>query len=80
MVIRTIRLPIEGGVDSVIAALNLALAGVYWARIVAVAYFRTPLATPKAQGGTVTMIVAGVCVLVIVLAGLMPEPLLTWLR
>jgi len=46
-------------------------------RIVAVMYFRTPLATPRAQGGAGAWWAAAVCALLVVGIGVYPGPLIS---
>jgi NADH-quinone oxidoreductase subunit N len=61
---------------AVIGVLNAAVSAAYYLRIVAVMYFRTPLATPKARGGLGAWLAAAVCTLLVVALGLYPRPLL----
>ena len=60
---------------AVIGVLNAAVAAAYYLRIVAVMYFRTPLAVPKAQGGAGPWCVVVVCAVLTLGVGLMPRPL-----
>jgi NADH-quinone oxidoreductase subunit N len=61
---------------AVIGVLNAAVSAAYYLRVVAVMYFRTPLATPRAQGGASAWWVAVACALVLVGVGLFPGPLM----
>jgi NADH-quinone oxidoreductase subunit N len=61
---------------AIVAALNAAVAAAYYLRIVAVIYFRTPLATPRAQGGAGAWCAAVACALLLVAAGVYPGPLM----
>jgi NADH-quinone oxidoreductase subunit N len=61
---------------AVIGVLNAAVAAAYYLRIVAVMYFRAPLATPKAQGGAAAWWCALACALLVLAIGLYPKPLL----
>jgi len=60
---------------AVIGVLNAAVAAAYYLRIVAVMYFRTPLATPRAQGGAGAWLAATACAVLVILIGLHPGPL-----
>jgi NADH-quinone oxidoreductase subunit N len=61
---------------AVVGVLNAAVAAAYYLRIVAVMYFRTPLATPRAEGGTGACCAAAVCALVLIAIGVYPGPLM----
>jgi NADH-quinone oxidoreductase subunit N len=61
---------------AVIGVLNAAVSAAYYLRVVAVTYFRTPLATPRAQGGAGAWWVAVACALVLVGVGVFPGPLM----
>lgn len=61
---------------AVIGVLNAAVAAAYYLRIVAVMYFRTPLAAPKAQGGAGKWCAVVACAVLTIALGLMPRPLL----
>jgi NADH-quinone oxidoreductase subunit N len=61
---------------AIVGALNAAVAAAYYLRIVAVMYFRTPLATPQAQGGRGAWWAAIVCALVVVVIGNVVDPAL----
>jgi NADH-quinone oxidoreductase subunit N len=61
---------------AIIGVLNAAVAAAYYLRIVAVMYFRTPLATPRAQGGAGAWWAAVTCALLVVGIGLYPGPLI----
>ena len=56
--------------------LNAAVAAAYYLRIVAVMYFRTPLATPRAQGGAGAWWAAVASALLLVGIGVYPGPLM----
>jgi NADH-quinone oxidoreductase subunit N len=60
---------------AVVGILNAAVAAAYYLRIVGVMYFRTPLATPKAQGGRGPWAAAALGALLAVALGLYPWPL-----
>ncbi len=62
---------------AVVGVLNAAVAAAYYLRIVAVMYFRTPLATPRAQGGAGAWWAAVVCALLVVGVGVYPGPLMS---
>jgi NADH-quinone oxidoreductase subunit N len=55
--------------------LNAAVAAYYYLRIVAVMYFRTPLATPKAEGGAGPLAAAVAAAVLVVAIGILPRPL-----
>ena len=57
---------------AIVGVLNAAIAAAYYLRVVAVMYFRTPLATPRAEGGGGPWWAAVVCGLAVVLIGLFP--------
>lgn len=61
---------------AVIGVMNAAVAAAYYLRIVAVMYFRTPLATPRALGGAGAWWAAVACGLLLVGIGLFPGPLM----
>jgi NADH-quinone oxidoreductase subunit N len=61
---------------AILGVLNAAVAAAYYLRIVAVMYFRTPLATPRAQGGTGAWWAAVACALLLIGIGVYPEPLM----
>ena len=63
-------------VAAVIGAINAAVAAAYYLRIVAVMYFRTPLATPRAEGGVGAWWAAVACGLAMVGVGVFPGPLM----
>ncbi len=67
----------DGGLSSppIVGVLNAAVAAAYYLRIVAVMYFRTPLATPRAQGGAGAWWAAVACALLLVGVGVYPGPL-----
>jgi NADH-quinone oxidoreductase subunit N len=76
--------PAAGAADSIrwwfvgvaiLGVLNAAVAAAYYLRIVAVMYFRTPLATPRAQGGAGAWWAAVACALLLVGIGVYPDPL-----
>lgn len=60
---------------AVAGVLNAAVSAVYYLRIVGLMYFRTPLATPRAEGGLGSMLVTGVCAVLVVLLGIHSGPL-----
>jgi len=61
---------------AVIGVLNAVVAAAYYLRIVAVMYFRTPLAVPKARGGPGSACAVVFCVLLVIAIGLFPGPLM----
>ena len=61
---------------AVVGVLNAAVAAAYYLRVVAIMYFRTPLATPRAQGGAGAWWAAVACGVAVVLIGLFPGPLM----
>ncbi len=61
---------------AIVGVLNAAVAAAYYLRVVAVMYFRTPLATPRAEGGAGAWWAAVACGLAVVLIGLFPGPLM----
>ena len=61
---------------AVVGVVNAAVAAAYYLRIVAVMYFRTPLATPRAEGGAGAWWAAVVCTLLVIGIGLSPGPLM----
>ncbi|MGA7702044.1 MAG: NADH-quinone oxidoreductase subunit N [Thermoguttaceae bacterium] len=61
---------------AIVGVLNAAVAAAYYLRIVAVMYFRTPLATPRAEGGAGAWWAAVTCALVLVGVGVYPGPLM----
>ena len=63
-------------VAAIMGILNAAVAAAYYLRIVAVMYFRTPLATPRADGGQGARWAAVICALAVVAAGVYPGPLM----
>lgn len=75
-------LSVEGGAWlwftglAIIGVLNAAVAAAYYLRIVAVMYFRTPLATPRAEGGAGAWWAAVACVVLVVAIGVYPGPLM----
>ena len=54
---------------AIVGVLNAAVAAAYYLRIVAVMYFRTPLATPQAQGGRGAWWAAVLCALLVIAIG-----------
>ena len=54
---------------AIVGVLNAAVAAAYYLRIVAVMYFRAPLATPRAQGGMGAWWAAVLCALLVVSIG-----------
>jgi NADH-quinone oxidoreductase subunit N len=61
---------------ALIGVLNAAVAAAYYLRIVAVMYFRTPLGTPRAEGGAGAWWAAIACALLVVAVGIYPRPLI----
>jgi NADH-quinone oxidoreductase subunit N len=61
---------------AVIAVLNAVVAAVYYLRIVAVMYFRAPLATPKARGGLGPWLATVACAAIVLALGVFPAPLM----
>ncbi len=61
---------------AILGGLNAAVAAAYYLRIVAVMYFRTPLAVPKAEGGAGAWSAVVVCAMLTIALGLLPRPLL----
>jgi NADH-quinone oxidoreductase subunit N len=61
---------------AIVGVLNAAVAAAYYLRVVAVMYFRTPLATPRSQGGAGVWWAAVLCTLLVVAVGLYPGPLM----
>ncbi len=74
----------EGGTDSgrwfvglaVAGAINAAVAAAYYLRVVGVMYFRTPLATPRAEGGAGAWWAGVTCTLLVLAVGIYPGPLM----
>jgi NADH-quinone oxidoreductase subunit N len=54
---------------AIVGVLNAAIAAAYYLRIVVVMYFRTPLATPRAQGGAGAWWAAMLCTLLVLAIG-----------
>ena len=61
---------------AILGMLNAAVAAAYYLRIVAVMYFRTPLATPHAEGGAGAWWAAVACALLLIGIGVYPGPLI----
>jgi NADH-quinone oxidoreductase subunit N len=59
-------------VAAVIGVLNAAVAAAYYLRLAAVMYFRTPLATPRAEGGRGAWWAAVACAAAVVALGIYP--------
>ncbi|MEN6558222.1 MAG: NADH-quinone oxidoreductase subunit N [Thermoguttaceae bacterium] len=59
---------------AVVGALNAAVGAAYYLRVVAVMYFRTPLATPRAEGGRGALWIAVGCALLTIAIGVWPGP------
>lgn len=57
---------------AIVGGLNAAVAAAYYLRIVALMYFRTPLATPRAQGGAGAWWAAVLCAVLVVAMGVSP--------
>ena len=62
---------------AIIGVLNAVVTAAHYLRIVAVMYFRTPLATPKAQGGTGAWCAVVACAVLTIAMGFFPGPLLS---
>ena len=60
---------------AIIGVLNAAVAAVYYLRVVAMMYFRSPLATPKPQGGAGAWTATIACAAVVLALGVYPGPL-----
>jgi len=60
---------------AIVGVLNAVVAAAYYLRVVAVMYFRTPLATPRARGGTGAWCTAVACALLVIGLGVYPGPL-----
>jgi NADH-quinone oxidoreductase subunit N len=61
---------------AVVGVLNAAVAAAYYLRIVAVMYFRSPLATPRSQRGAGPWCAAVACALLVIGIGVYPGPLM----
>ena len=61
---------------AILGVLNAAVAAAYYLRIVAVMYFRTPLATPRAEGGAGAWWAAVACALLLSAVGVYPGTLM----
>ena len=61
---------------AIVGVLNAAVAAAYYLRIVAVMYFRAPLATPRAEGGRGPWLTALACALIVLGIGFYPGPLM----
>jgi NADH-quinone oxidoreductase subunit N len=61
---------------AIAGVLNAAIAAAYYLRVVAVMYFRTPLGTPKAEGGPGAWSSAAICAALIVVLGVYSKPLM----
>jgi len=61
---------------AVIGVLNAAIAAAYYLRVVAVMYFRTPLAAPRAEGGRGPWAASVACAVLVVALGIYPWALL----
>lgn len=57
---------------AIIGALNAAVAAAYYLRVVAVMYFRTPLGTPRAEGGAGPRAAAVACAVVVLWLAVAP--------
>jgi NADH-quinone oxidoreductase subunit N len=60
---------------AVAGVLNSAVSAAYYLRIVGLMYFRTPLATPRAEGGNGSALVTALCAVLVVLLGMYTGPL-----
>ena len=61
---------------AIVGLINAAVAAAYYLRIVAVMYFRTPLATPRAEGGAGAWWTAITCAVLVLAIGVYPGPLM----
>lgn len=61
---------------AIVGVLNAAVAAAYYLRIIAVMYFRAPLATPRAQGGAGAWWTAVACALFVLAVGVYPSALM----
>jgi NADH-quinone oxidoreductase subunit N len=61
---------------AIVGGLNAAVAAAYYLRVVAVMVFRTPLATPRAQGGAGPWWAALICALAVLAIGVSPGTLI----
>jgi NADH-quinone oxidoreductase subunit N len=61
---------------AIVGVLNSVVAAAYYLRVVAVMYFRAPLATPKAEGGVGPWAATLLCVAAVLAIGLYSSPLL----
>jgi NADH-quinone oxidoreductase subunit N len=61
---------------AIIGVLNAAVSAAYYLRIVAVMYFRSPLGTPRAEGGLGSWLAAVLCCLLTLGLSFYPAPLL----
>jgi NADH-quinone oxidoreductase subunit N len=61
---------------AVIGVMNAAVAAAYYLRVVAVMYFRAPLAVRKAEGGAGPWCAAVACSILVIVLGLWPGPLM----
>ncbi len=61
---------------AVVGVLNSVVAAAYYLRVVAVMYFRAPLAAPKAEGGPGPLAAAFACVVLVLAIGFYSTPLL----
>ncbi len=65
---------------AIVGGLNAAVAAAYYLRIVAVMYFRSPLATARAEGGSAPWWAAVACAVLLVGVGGYPGPLMSKAR
>jgi NADH:ubiquinone oxidoreductase subunit 2 (subunit N) len=61
---------------AIVGIVNAAVAAGYYLRIIATMYFRTPLATSRAQGGGGAWLAAVVAALVVIAIGVYSGPLI----
>jgi NADH-quinone oxidoreductase subunit N len=61
---------------AIIGALNAAVAAAYYLRIVSVMYFRAPVSTLRAQGGSTALVATLASAVLVIILGLTPSPFL----
>lgn len=60
---------------AIIGVINAAIAAAYYLRIIGTIYFRTPLGTPRAEGGLGSWCAAVACAVLALVIGIYPRPL-----